>query len=867
MHKKNLLVSAIIIFSFLIIYSCGKNPAGPSSPSEPVSTNTFQPTFTHTDTVPPGSTNTFTYTASETYTVPAGSTFTNTPTPSADSYETDNVYTAANEITNGETQTRSIHVWDDEDWMYFNLTEESCVSITTADSNHCYIEVFEEADTVNSSFTSTIGGDGSTPAVILDYCYVPSGKYYIKVRAFNYEPITQYKIAINFAPSITETPTEEETATYTYTTEETATDTYTETPTDTQTNTPTPWPTDVYEDDSTSFNARTIASGSTEYHTLAPSGDEDWFKFTVPFYSSVTLFAQSDDQRYDLRMCLYRDYSGFLSDVICVQGSDFETYIIQPLNAGDYYLKMYDYNTATGVFYNLHYVAVYDTPTITETITPTVTITATVTPTMTLGPDIYEDGDDVYTGATAASSSPNSEIHSVYPASDSDWFVYTVGRTYTSRIYFNVDGSQDDTIGIYVYDTDGAPTSGGYPDNYLNAAWMTGVNDGQPYFDTNLSAGTYYVKIINSWPVYEYSLHHEEMTFTITPTFSITQTFSVTPTITVTSTITTTPGAWAGVAYGTPVISQHAALASNGSGYSWGYTQGASYVHINGTRMNFSADYTKMGKRWLAKSALNDYAVYPFGAGGIYARYSGDSWADYLGITVGNGLQPCIYVDGETPYVAYINSDAGNSVIVKSYTSSWVPYGSANFTPPVSVDAARYNTLSMDGYNDAGTLKLFVAYVDPADGNRVHVKWKNGLSDWENLGSVAYNYAVEASSIDISVINDAAVYVIFTANTYLPVVCRWNGSYWTDLTPSLFACYSKHNSIHAVSENEIYVSFIDTNTKKAIAAMYNGAGWVYMNSTSGYTSPVTEYPYILKSAGGVYSGFIFGGYMGVYKYE
>ncbi len=863
MAKKNLIIIALIIFSFLIIYSCGKNPAGPSSPSGPVSTNTFQPTFTHTNTVPPGSTNTFTYTASDTYTVPAGSTFTNTPTPSADSYEADNVYTGANEITNGQTQTHSIHVWDDNDWMFFNLSEESCVSISTIDTNLTYIEVYDENNMSSTIFTGTEG----SPHEILDYCNVPAGKYYIKIRAFNYEPITQYNIRFTSAPMATETPTEEETATETYTSEETETDTETETPTDTETQTPTPWPTDVYENDSTSFNARTIASGTAEYHTLAPAGDEDWFKFTVPFYSSVTLFAQSDDQRYDLRMCLYRDYSGFLSDVICVQGSDFETYIIQPLNAGDYYLKMYDYNTTTGVFYNLHYVAVYDTPTITETITPTVTITATVTPTKTLGPDIYEDGDDVYTGANPVSASPNSEIHSVYPASDSDWFVYTVGGTYTSRIYFNVDGSQDDTIGIYVYDTEGAPTSGGYPDNYLNAAWMTGVNDGQPYFDTNLSAGTYYVKIINSWPVYEYSLHHEEMTFTITPTFSITQTFSVTPTITVTSTITMTPGAWAGVAYGTPVASQHAALASNGTGYSWGYTQGSSYVHINGTRMNFSADYTKMGKRWLAKSALNDYAVYPFGAGGIYARYSGDSWADYLGITVGNGVQPCIYVDGETPYVAYINSDAGNSVTVKAYTSGWISYGSANFTPPVSVDAARYNTLSMDGYNDAGTLKLFVAYVDPADGNRVHVKWKNGAADWADLGGVVYNYAVAASSIDISVINETAAYVIFTANTYLPVVCRWNGSYWTDLTPSIFACNSKHNSIHAVSENEIYAAYVNDDTDKAIAAMYNGAGWVYMNSTSGYTSPVTEYPYILKSAGSVYSGFISGEYMGVYKYQ
>ena len=115
MHKKNLLVSAIIIFSFLIIYSCGKNPAGLFFPfraginkhfSADIHAYRYRTARFHK--------HFHLYGFRDLYRTCGFNIYQHT-TPSADSYETDNVYTAANEITNGETQTRSIHVWDDED--------------------------------------------------------------------------------------------------------------------------------------------------------------------------------------------------------------------------------------------------------------------------------------------------------------------------------------------------------------------------------------------------------------------------------------------------------------------------------------------------------------------------------------------------------------------------------------------------------------------------------------------------------------------------------------------------------------------------------------------------------------------------------
>jgi len=850
MHKKTFIYILSALLLILSVHGCSSK-ANPASPGDnpPPAASTAPGTFTITPTI------TITFTQG-----PASPTATAT-LPEGDAYEDDDIWQDAKNIVPGSSQSHTIHARDDEDWMKFSFIKESTVSVTISGTTNAYLELYQSPDLTNTYFTE---GDGVNPPYHSEG-FIPAGTYYLKIRQFTYaDPFNEinYNVLVEVEPMETDTLTHTVSPTFTLTETEIPEDT--STATETMTPTVTAWPADNYEPDDTSGTARTITSGTNEYHTLPPGGDEDWFKFTLPYYSAVTLFAQSDDQKYDLRMYLYHDYSGTPSYITGVQGSEFETYIITNLAAGDYFLRMFDNNPSNGMFYNLRYVAVHDTATATETITLTSTSTATVTPTKTLGPDIYEDTDDVYTGARSALASPNSELHSVYPANDYDWFVYTTTGEAMSRAFVYFQGSGDETIKLEMYSAAQAPDADVYPYTSTASAWWTG--EGWASIGAGVPAGTYYVRISNVYPVQEYSFYKQDTTFTITPTFSITQTFSATPTITVTSTVTTTPGAWTIIAAGTPAASQHSALASNGTDYSWGYTEGYNKVHVNGLALPFSTEYTKMGKRWLAKSAVNDYAVYPFGAGSIYVRSSSDSWAGTLGSSLGNGTQPCIYLDGETPYVAYINSDSSNQVMVKSYASSWSAYGSPNFTPAVATEASRYNTISMDGYND-GSLKLFVAYVDSTDGNRVHVKWKNGGSDWADLGGVVYNYAVAASNIDISVVNSSSVYVVFTGNDYLPVVCKWNGLYWYDLSPPLFACSSRYNSLDAVSENEVYISYLNTETNKAIAAMYNGSGWVYMNTTSGYTSSVTTYPYISKSGATVYSGFMYLGNMLVVKYE
>jgi hypothetical protein len=286
------------------------------------------------------------------------------------------------------------------------------------------------------------------------------------------------------------------------------------------------------------------------------------------------------------------------------------------------------------------------------------------------------------------------------------------------------------------------------------------------------------------------------------------------------------------------------------------------YMYVNDTQRVFSADASKIGQKWLAVSSSYEYVVYPDIIDGYIKLRSSSNWT-LPSSTGAKGSQPCLFLNGDTPYIAYADSDAGNSICVRTYSSGWSYCGSAHFTNPAAVGG--YNSLAIGGFND-GTLKLYVAYADASDGNRIKVKWKNGAADWADLGSgTAVNQS--SSSVDISAIDGSNVYLMYSGASIVPNVIKWNGTSWVDLSMP-YASQGRYNSVFAAGYNEVYASYINMSTTKAVVRKYNGTGWQALNSTDGYTPAGAAYTSILMSAGILYSGYVdASGYMSVYKYQ
>jgi N-acetylneuraminic acid mutarotase len=92
---------------------------------------------------------------------------------------------------------------------------------------------------------------------------------------------------------------------------------------------------DMYESDGNSSSAKMITAGITQQHSIYPANELDWVKFTVPAASSVTIVISP-------RGWLYLYDSNLVQLAMDVTGTSPYTYKPSTLQAGTYYLKVYD---------------------------------------------------------------------------------------------------------------------------------------------------------------------------------------------------------------------------------------------------------------------------------------------------------------------------------------------------------------------------------------------------------------------------------------------------------------------------------------------------------------------------------------------
>lgn len=797
----------------IIISGCGSNanPAAPGA-NPPLAGTTMPGTFTITPTA------------------------TLTPVSGADIYENDDIWQNAKNIIPGIAQSRTIHVWDDEDWMKFSTASESTISITVSGSSNIYFELYKSPNFTNTVFTE---GNGINPPYHSEGFMSP-GTYYLKIRQFTYaDPFSQinYTVLVEVEPM--------ETHTFTYTVSPTFTITSTSTPQSNMTVTATVTPTatlyapDIYEDDDSYETARTILPGTIETnHNLAPPGDEDWYRFTLSAPSHITFTASSDEQKYDLRMELYQDYGGGLISGVLnyVIGGDNQAYLIRDLFPGTYLIKIYDGNISTGITYSVFFAASQFTPTVTPSVTPT--LTPYPSPDSYEPDDTYEDAKDITPGIVQ-----NKNFHEPY-----NYDFIRVSASSPSILRLMVNGFPGQ---IYEYILYRNGVSSGY-----------GSYDGQIDTEIDTETDIYQIGVFGSYcDAYTVKIELTPMTPTSTPTITETSTrtpsITATPTITITHTCTPTASPtststpyWHGeIDYsGIPVIG---CILSNRGNSTWtyGYIDNSDKkIFVAGTMIGNAVETSWLGRRWMDSSPSADYIVFKeLATGDLYVRKS-SNWSVYLGSALATGNSAnygSIYVDkvSDTPYVAYLQT-ATDKITVKYFNGAyWDLYGPSGFSSPASYSPAIAGIES----------DVFVAYNDTSAG-KVNVMRGNGTT-WEQFGG---GYATDngASAVDILILPGPVVYLVYDDITDGKIkLKKGTASGWVSLGAESISSAGGSTPYITGDSLSIYAVFADDNNGyKATAVKITESSWSYLNPAA-FSSGAANSLYAITINGNLFAAY------------
>ncbi len=828
MNKKIFLFCILLfVIVFFIFNSCSKSSSNPTNPStQPVQTNTSIPdltiTMTNTKTISP--TITFTYTTFIPTYIP---TFTPTPTFNGgiDYFEPDDSYYQAKNISDGEIQLHSIHVWDDVDWIKFNVATDFEFSIITwgPDDPLTYIEVYKDDPTGPTYCT---GGDGTSPAQILNYQFNEPGTYYIKIRPWNYESIPVYylQLILNIYA----------TATYTFTITPTSSLTYTNTPelpspTYTNTLTPTPWPTDIYEPDDDEIIARPLTPGIEYNHTLHNVYDEDWFYFIITSPSIVEIKAGEDEIGYNKLMTIYNES---LFPLFNSAGNPYAIDTHEYWIPGKYYVKIYPWNGIPAL-YNIEFSIIQ----FTHTNTPVLSPSPTFTPTYQM--DAYEPDDTIEQAKIILNG--ETQIRSIVPRANDDFIKYECNGNEVITTYCSGDTNSYYKVDYLI----ATPDIFGYTREESTSEMEIVILE-------QFTPGPVYIRVQGDQSFsYSFNLVALSMTYTYTstPTPTITETFTITETSTITQTHTFSPTStitptntpkWNIVATYSANNLYDSKIYPNVSTYTYTCISSTSNFIVDGSlAFSNAVNLNKTGGKWFYchESAIK-YITFTDNLNNIYLR-SSENWTQNIGGNIGTGYFPNVYFHFNTPYICYIDS-TDEKIKTKYYDgSAWQPYDSTGHLPSIKHNIGFGTPLVLAGYPSDFT--LYAAFINKNDGKLYC--YFNGGSGWEELDiNPVSDFSVY--DIDMFVLNNSNIYVAYLFdNPQRIYVKKFNGTTWEDLgynpvVETTSAINSGKNiSIYANSENDIWIAYKTQYTYYYVikTRKWNGNEWVETGSPDNLT--------------------------------
>ena len=318
---------------------------------------------------------------------------------SGDVYEPDDSAAQARTLTtDGATQTHTIHIANDNDWVKFDAVAGNQYVIQTANlgSNmDTYLHLYDTNGTTELARDDDSGGGYASR---IGWLAPASGTYF--VRAHHYSG-TLFGAGANYDLSVRVTAS-------------TA---------------------DSYEPDDSAAQARSIATdGAPQTHNFHVASDNDWVKFTTTAGAQYTIQTSNLGATTDTFLHLY-DTNGtteLARDDDSGGGLASRIVWVAP-TSGTYHVRVHDYsNTRYGASasYELGILRI------------------------SASPDAYEP-DDSAAQARLIGADGASETHNLHVAGDNDWFKFaaTAGNQYTLQTT-NL-GTTADTY-LYLYGTDGA---------------------------------------------------------------------------------------------------------------------------------------------------------------------------------------------------------------------------------------------------------------------------------------------------------------------------------------------------------------------------------------------------------------------------
>lgn len=237
---------------------------------------------------------------------------------------------------------------------------------------------------------------------------------------------------------------------------------------------------DAYEPDN-SWDQSTMLQLNVDsgYHSFDSSTDVDWFYFDLTASVTVLIYTNGD-LGGDTYVNLYDSTGVILLGSDDDNGVDLYSSLSLPLNAGRYYVEVYEFAANILDNYYVHLDVI--------------------------SPDAFED-DDTSLSANSLSLNADSPYHSLHNSSDVDWFYFDLNATAAVSIYTGGDVGGDTYMQLF--------------DSGLNLLYTdddSGV-DYYSYISHLFDAGRYYVSVND---IYGGILANYLVHIDVTPTSTIT---------------------------------------------------------------------------------------------------------------------------------------------------------------------------------------------------------------------------------------------------------------------------------------------------------------------------------------------------------
>jgi hypothetical protein len=205
------------------------------------------------------------------------------------------------------------------------------------------------------------------------------------------------------------------------------------------------------------------------------------------------------------------------------------------------------------------------------------------------------------------------------------------------------------------------------------------------------------------------------------------------------------------------------------------------------------------------------------------------------GFTLENAYYYSLYVDGTTPYVAYLGSSSSSVTVMKYNGSAWVLVGTAGF-------ATSYGWGAVSLVVSNGT--PYIGFVDGS--SQLQVMSFNG-SAWVSLGGVP-----------VSLYGSACALTIFNGSVYLAyndwiksltVLAMWNGTSWVQIATTTYTIDEDYGQYLGGSNGALYLIYYNYT--------YGVIVWKLSGSTLvsvGTPGTITNGDYVEYVSGTVYNG-------------